>query len=145
MPRGSFERRLLVALVLFSLVPSFALLGAGAYLLAVAVELHTTPEVWESVRGSGVDLLDRAESSGDAQLIAAAARHREVLSESVQQSRRWEFLNQRVLRLIPAVALALGVLLVWMALRFARGIARGLTRPIRDLVDWSGMVARQEP
>lgn len=143
--RGTFERRLLVALVLFSLVPSFALLGAGAYLLFQAVEVQTAPETWESVRGSGVELLQRAERSGDAELARAARAHRAVLAESVSQSRRWAFLNQRLLQLIPLVAVLLAGILVWLAIRSARGIARGLSRPIRELVDWAGRIAREEP
>lgn len=142
--RGSFERRLLVTLVLFSLVPAFTLLGTGAFLLFRAVELHTSPETWEEVRLSGVDLLDQAVRTGDPSLARAAERHREVLSASVQQSRRWEFLNQRVLQVIPVIALVLAGVLVYLALRFSRHIARGLTRPIRDLVDWSERVARDE-
>src|SRR5688572_29170896 len=34
LPRGSFERRLLVALVLFSLVPSLLLVAGGTFLLS---------------------------------------------------------------------------------------------------------------
>ena len=141
----SFERRLLVALALFSLVPSFALIGAGTVVLRRAVELETSPETWESVRRSGLELLERAQRSGDPALARAAERHREVLSASLQQSRRWDFLNQRVLQLIPAVAVLLAVLLFWLAVRFARGIARELSRPTRELVDWSARVARGEP
>jgi signal transduction histidine kinase len=140
----SFERRLLVALALFSLVPSFALIGAGTVLLLEAVELHTAPETWESVRRSGLELLDGAERSGDPGLARAADRHRAVLTASLEQSRRWEFLNRRVLQLIPVVAVLLAALLFWLAVRFARGIARELSRPTRELVEWSGKVARGE-
>ncbi|HEX6068524.1 MAG TPA: HAMP domain-containing sensor histidine kinase, partial [Longimicrobiaceae bacterium] len=143
--RGSFERRLLLALVLFSLIPSLILLGAGTYLLARAVELHTSPAAWEQVRGSGRELLERAEASGDTALVAAAGRHREILDFSLQQSRLWEYVNERVLRLIPIVAVVLAILLVWLALRSARGIARELARPIRQLVGWSELVAREQP
>jgi signal transduction histidine kinase len=141
----SFERRLLVALALFSLVPSFALIGAGTVLLLQTLELHPTPATWERVRESGLELLDRADRSGDPALARAAERHREVLSASLQQSRRWEFLNRRVLQVIPMVALLLAALLFWLAVRFARGIARELSRPTRELVDWSQRVARGEP
>lgn len=144
-PRSSFERRLLLALSLFSLIPSLILLGTGTYLLARVVELHTSPAAWEQVRGSGRELLDLADSSGDTALVAAAARHREVLDFSLQQSRLWEYVNARVLRLIPIVAILLGALLVLLAVRSARGIARELARPIRELVGWSEMVAREEP
>lgn len=143
--RGSFERRLLVALVLFSLVPSLALLGAGTLLLSEAVELNTSPATWAGVRRSGLELLERAEGAGDPALAAAAARHREVLTASLRQSQRWEFLSGRALRVIPVVALLLAVLLVGLALRIARGIARELARPIHELVGWAGMIAREEP
>jgi signal transduction histidine kinase len=143
--RGSFERRLLLALVLISLVPSLILLGSGTYLLARVMELHSSPAAWEQVRGSGRALLERAAESGDTALARAAAGHREVLDFSVQQSRRWEYLNDRILGVIPVVAVLLAILLVWMAVRSARGIARALSSPIRELVDWSELVAREEP
>lgn len=143
--RASFERRLLVTLVLFSLIPSFALLGLGTYVLSQAVELRTSPATWETLLASGRELLDRAEDSGDPGLVAAASRHREVLTTSLQQSRRWEFLNQRALQVIPVLALVLAALLLWLALRIARDIASELARPIRELVRWAGLVARGEP
>ena len=141
-PRGSFERRLLLALVLFSLVPSLVLLGAGTYLLARVVQLHTSPAAWEQVRTSGQELLERASESGDAELVSAAERHRDVLDFSLQQSRLWEYLNERVLRVIPVLAILLALLMVWLAIRSARGIARALASPIRELVGWSELVAR---
>lgn len=145
MNRGSFERRLLLALVLFSLIPSLVLLGTGTYLLARAVELHSSPAAWEQVRTSGQELLERAEASGDVELTEAAEQHRQVLDFSLQQSRLWEYLNARVLRVIPVFAALLALLLVWMAIRSARGIARALARPINQLVGWSELVAREQP
>ncbi|HET7322528.1 MAG TPA: HAMP domain-containing sensor histidine kinase [Longimicrobiaceae bacterium] len=143
--RGPFERRLLVALVLFSLVPSLLLIGVGTFVVSSTVALHTTPATWEQVRESGRALLDRAEKSGDPPLARAAAQHRQVLDYSLQQARRWEYLNDRALRVIPVVALLLAALLVWLAVRSARGMARQLSRPTRELVRWSDLVARGEP
>src|SRR5690606_36014390 len=145
LPRGSFERRLLLVLLLFSLVPSLILLGLGTYVLSQAVELHTSPAAWEQVRASGQRLLDLAESSGDPALMEAASEHRAVLDFSLQQSRLWEYLNARVLRIIPVVALLFALLLVLLALRSSRRMARLLSRPIRELVGWSQLVAREEP
>ena len=50
-----------------------------------------------------------------------------------------------MLRLIPLAAVLLGALLVWLAVRSARGIAREMSRPIRELVGWSELVARGQP
>ena len=143
--RGSFERRLLLALLFFSLIPSLILLGAGTYLLARVVELHTSAGAWEQVRQSGQHLLELAAASGDTALVAAAEGHRSVLDFSVQQSRLWEYLNARVLRIIPVLAVLLALLLILLSLRSARGMARALSQPIRELVGWSERVAREEP
>ncbi|MBA2244564.1 MAG: HAMP domain-containing histidine kinase [Gemmatimonadetes bacterium] len=144
-PRGSFERRLLIVLVLFSLLPSLVLLGVGTYALSRAVSLAGTPAAWERVAESGRELIERAERSGDPELSEAAARHRSELSESLLQARRWEFLLTRTLVLLPLAALLLALLLGWLAVRAARGMARGLSRPIRRLVRWSQLIARGEP
>jgi signal transduction histidine kinase len=143
--RGSFERRLLLALVMFSLVPSLLLIGVGTYLLSEAVALHSSAAAWQSVAESGRGLLEAVDRVGDPRLASAAARHREELSASLLQSGRWEYLNQRALRIIPVVSLLLAGLLGWLAVRSARGIARELARPIRELVGWAGQVAREEP
>ncbi len=143
--RGSFERRLLLALVLFSLIPSLLLIGAGTYLLSETVALHTSAAAWEGVAQSGRELLEAVEREGDPRLLAAAAHHREELSASLLQSGRFEYLNRRAVRVIQVVSLVLAGLLGWLAVRSARGIARELSRPIRELVGWSGRVAREEP
>lgn len=144
-PRGSFERRLLVALVLFSVVPSLLLIAAGSYLLSEVVALHASSVTFERIADSARDLLALADASGDPRMAAAASDHRAVLSGSLLQSGRWEYLNERVLKVIPFVALALAGVLIWLAVRAAHGIARAMARPIRELVGWSGLIARGEP
>jgi nitrogen fixation/metabolism regulation signal transduction histidine kinase len=140
-----FERRLLLALVLFSLVPSLLLVGVGTYLLSETIALQTSPSAWRSVAGSGRELLDLTDRSGDPALQSAAGRHREELSASLLQSGRWEYLNQRALRAIPIASLVLIAMLIWMAVRAARGIAREMARPIRELVGWSALIAGGKP
>jgi two-component system nitrogen regulation sensor histidine kinase NtrY len=144
-PRGSFERRLLLALVFFSVVPSLLLLGLGAYVVSESVSLTASAAAWERVADSGRELLEEAERSGSPDLAGAAARHRTELSASLLQSRRWEYVIRRSLGVIPAVAVLLGAILVWLAIRAARGIARGLAQPIHELVGWSERIAREEP
>ncbi|MEX0912564.1 MAG: ATP-binding protein [Gemmatimonadota bacterium] len=142
---ASFERRLLLALVLISLVPSLLLVAFGTVLLREAVSLQTTPAGWERLAESGQVLLERAEASEDTTLHGAAARHRQELSGSVQQAQRWGYLNRRVLAVLPWFALGFFALLGLLAVRSARGIAHELARPIHDLVGWSRLVARDQP
>ena len=143
--RGSFERRLLQALVLFSLAPTLLLVGAGSYLLSRTVALHTSPASWESVAESGRELLQEVDRVGDPRLLEAAERHRSELSASLLQAGRLEYLNQRVLAVIPILALLLTASLVWLAVRASRRMARELASPIRELVGWSERLAREEP
>lgn len=143
--RGSFERRLLVVLVIFSLVPSLLLLAAGTALLWQTLQLHASPVAWVQLRQSGSELLRLAERAGDPALARAAAEHRQSLDFALHQSRLWDYLDGRLLQVIPFVALALAAFLVWLAFRSARGIARELARPIEELVRWAGLVARDEP
>jgi two-component system nitrogen regulation sensor histidine kinase NtrY len=141
-PRGSFERRLLAALVLFSVVPSLLLIWAGSYVMSEVVALHATSATFERIATSGRDLLALAEASGDSALARAAADHRQTLSSSLLQSGRWDYLNERVLRAIPLIGLLLAMLLMWLAVRAARGISREMARPIHELVGWAGRISR---
>ncbi len=141
--RGPFEKRLLLTLVLFSLVPSLLLIGVGTYLLSETVAMQSSPGAWRSVAESARGLLDLADASGDPALRGAADRHRTELSTSLMQASRWEYLNQRALTAIPIAGLVLTLLIVLLAVRAARGIAREMASPIRELVGWSGLIARE--
>jgi signal transduction histidine kinase len=143
--RSTFERRLLLALVLFSVTPSLALLAAGAYAVSTGVALTGSPAAWERVAESGRTLVERAEQTGDPALAEAAARHRAELGESLTQARRWEFLLRRALLPFVLAVIVLAALIVWLAVRSARGMARELSKPIRTLAGWAAKVAREEP
>ena len=62
---GRFERRLLIALVLFSVIPTLLLVGVGTIILREAVSLQTTPAGWERLGETGRVLLEQAARSDD--------------------------------------------------------------------------------
>jgi signal transduction histidine kinase len=142
---GWFERRLLIALVLFSLVPTLSVVAVGTWILRETVSLQATPAGWERMGETGRALLEAAEASGDPELTAAAARHREELSTSIQQAQRWGYINRRALDVLPWFSLAFVATLALLGVRWSRRTARALARPIGDLVGWSGRIARGEP
>ena len=141
----SFERRLRTALLLFSILPSLLLLGAGTYLLSATVARTDSLGAWERIADSGRELVGLAEASGDPGLARAGARHREELSASLTQARRWEFVLERALVALPLAAVLLGVFLAWLAFRASRRMAHGLSRPVGELAGWAGLVGRGEP
>lgn len=143
--RRPFERRLRRALLLFSVLPSLILVGAGAYVIARAVRLSDGVGAWERVGGSGGELIRRAEQSGDTALVRAAARHRDELEVSITNARRWEYLISRTIVLIPLAGVALAGVLAFLSLRASQSMGRRLSRPVEELAGWAGMVARREP
>jgi signal transduction histidine kinase len=142
---GRFERRLLIALVLFSVIPTLVLVGLGTIILGEAVSLQTTPAGWERLGETGRVLLERAEGASDPVLVEAAQAHRQELTTSIQQAQRWGYLNRQALETLPWIATVFFLTLVLLAIRSARRIARSLASPIDELVGWSQRVARDEP
>ena len=122
--RRPFERRLRRALLLFSVLPSLLLVGAGAYVIARAVRLSDGVGAWERVGASGGELIRRAEQSGDTALVRAATTHRDELEVSITNARRWEYLINRTMILIPLSGLAIGGILAFLSLRASRSMGR---------------------
>jgi signal transduction histidine kinase len=143
--RGSFERRLTWVVVLFALVPTLLVLTLATYLLSQAVSLSGPAAAWERVAESGRPLLDLAAASGDAEARLLAERHAQELSTSLVQARRWQFLVDRALTGIPLLALGLAIVIGSLAVTASRGIARGLSRPVGELVEWARRLGRGEP
>lgn len=143
--RRSFRRRLRISLIVFSLVPIVLLVGVGAYLLPEAVALSDRSEAWERVGRSGGALIQQAERSADPALREAAAVHRRELEGSINNALRWEAILERLTRLLPFGVLLLGGALTWLAARAARSLSYGLSRPVAELAEWAGLVARRMP
>ena len=143
--RRPFERRLRRVLMLFSVVPTLLLLGAGAFAISRAFRITGSVDAWDRVAMSGSELIRRAESSGDPALAEAARRHRDELSDSVLHARRWEYLLGHGLILVFLAAALLGVALTVLSVRASRKMGRRLSRPVEELSGWARIVARGEP
>jgi two-component system nitrogen regulation sensor histidine kinase NtrY len=143
--RRPFERRLRRALLMFAVLPSLALVGLGAYAVSQAVRLSQAEGAWERAGVSGGELIRRAEQSGDPVLARAAARHRDELEASITNARRWEYLLNRAIALIPLAGLLIGGVLAVLALRASRRMGRRLSHPVEEMAGWARMVGRREP
>ena len=143
----TIERRLLLWLLIITLVPSLTVLGLASWAGSYATRWVGVTGSWSGVAESGRELIGRAESDrpADPQLHKAAEAHRQQLSSSLTQARRFEFVGQRLRTLLPAFFLFLALAVAAIALWAARRMARSVSRPIRELVDWSGKLAREEP
>jgi nitrogen fixation/metabolism regulation signal transduction histidine kinase len=140
----TIERRLLLWLLIIALVPSLTVLAAASWIGAEATRFVGASGSWLGVAESGRELIRQAEASPDPQLRKAARAHREQLSTSLTQASRFEFLGQRLRASLPLFFLALALIVAAIASWAARRMARSVSRPIRELVDWSSMLAREE-
>jgi signal transduction histidine kinase len=143
--RPSFATRLFFVLFLLSAVPSVALLGLAAWGIRTQVELGGAG-AWSRVGDTGSELLDALDEAGADSLVQAAAeQHEEELSRSVQLARRWDLIAGRLAGALPWIALVVGLSLAVVAALAARQLARLLSRPVNEVVDWAGRLAREEP
>ncbi|MFC1575148.1 PAS domain-containing sensor histidine kinase [Gemmatimonadota bacterium] len=143
----SFQRRILLALLGVGLVPAALILVAGTLALSWVVGSAGTAGPWTSVAESGQVLFEAlAEAEVTEPDVAAAARtHQEDLSESLTRSRILAVVGDRILALLPLVAIVLALFIAGLSFWAARQLSRGFSRPIRDLVGWTDLIAREEP
>ncbi len=143
----SFQRRILLALFAVALVPTAILLMAGVLALREVVDTTGTAGPWGSLAESGQILLEEMEQAGvdDPGLRAAAAEHQEALSQSLRFSQIFSVVAGRFMGLVPILAVILALVIGGLSYWAARQLSRGFSRPIRDLVGWTDLIARNEP
>lgn len=145
MKHSSFRTRLFLILALFAFVPAILLTAAWSGVAARTLPLLSGSGAWEQVANSGERAIRLArERPGSPEAAAALAAHEAELGESRMQARRFRFLSER---LVPAVALAglflVGVLSL-LASRVAGHLSRQLSRPLDELVGWTGRIANAQ-
>jgi nitrogen fixation/metabolism regulation signal transduction histidine kinase len=144
--RRSLERRLFGWMLVLALVPALGLVALGTWVWSDSLDRISTLGPWDRVGDSGREVFEAAEGAAAADPVLAAAldRHREELSASLLLARRWAYLRERVVGLLPGAAIFCGLIVVGAALWAARRVARELARPIRELVGWADHLAREE-
>jgi nitrogen fixation/metabolism regulation signal transduction histidine kinase len=142
----SLERRLFLWLTLVALIPSLSVLAIASWAGREAAGWVGASGSWTRVAESGRVLIEAAEQHPDnPELRAAADTHRRQLSTSLTQARRWEFVGTRLRTLFPLFLLTLALFGSLIALGVARHVARQVSRPARELVQWTHLLANEEP
>jgi two-component system, NtrC family, nitrogen regulation sensor histidine kinase NtrY len=142
----SLERRLFLWLMLVALIPSLSVLAIASWAAREASTWVGSTGSWTRVAESGRVLIDAADEQPDnPQLRAAADAHRRQLSASLTQARRWEFIGSRMRTVFPLFFFGLFLFGVLIALGVARHVARMVSRPAREIVAWTHMLASEEP
>ncbi len=141
-----YRTRLIVILSLFAIVPAAALTILWSETANRAISLVSGVGAWESVATSGQEAITamRADRLTPEQRRALDTHERE-LGVSLEQARRFDFIASRSMRVvIPVGILALAVF-GFIATRVAGHLSRQLSRPLDELVTWTGRIERGEP
>lgn len=144
-PAG-LRRRLFWSLFLSALIPAGLTLLGGSLVLRELVAQTGSAGPWAAVAESGRELLDLLRTSqASADLMAAAERHREVLSESLRLSQLYALVGERIIFLTPLAGLALLALVGVVAALATRKLASGLAAPAEELAEWIRRLGAGEP
>lgn len=130
----TLERRLFAWMLALTMTPALLLLAVGAWAVASALGVAGAVGPWEEVAASGRRVVELAEPGADSALSDALAAHRAELSASLTQARRWAFVGERFLDVLPWLVIGVALALFGLATAASRRLARELARPIQELV-----------
>lgn len=144
--RLSFHQRILLILIFLGAVPTaLAILGWGLTIRSTA-RAPGAREAIEGVTESGRLLLHTVDSTrlrpAERQ---ALADHATKLNTAIGQLQRAETFSRYYYAGLGLVILLVGAAFVYASIRFGGHLSRQLSRPIEELIGWTGNIRRMEP
>jgi signal transduction histidine kinase len=144
--RAPFRTRLFAMLLLFALVPTVTVTLAWAGVATRTLSLFSARSAWERIAKSGDESYRIVTTAPlTAEQRAALDAHQAELRESVQLARRFDFVTGRSIRLVILGAVVAIVLVAVGASRVAGHLSRQLSRPLDELVGWTGIIRSGRP
>ena len=139
--KAPFRSRLFAMLILFALVPTVAITVVGVTTASRALSMLSARSAWERIALSGEQALSATRTATlTAGQRAAVDRHEAELRQSVELARRFDFVAGRSMRLVVAGAVLVVVVVAVGASRVAGHLSRQLSRPLDELVGWTGLI-----
>lgn len=146
MKRIGFRGRLFVIFLFFALVPSVVLTFAWAATSWWVLPLVGTTTAWDSAAATGARALEAARARPLSPAAAEALRdHEQTLNVSLMRSKQAGFIFRRAAVAGAVLSLLALAVLVVVASRVAGHLSRSLSRPLQELVGWTGHIVRGEP
>jgi signal transduction histidine kinase len=141
-----YRTRLIVILSLFAIVPAALLTILWSGTASRAISLVSGRAAWESVATSGQEAIEAARAAPlTAEQGRAIDAHERELSASLEQARRFSFIASRSTRVVVIVGIFALALFGFIATRVAGHLSRQLSRPLDEVVQWTGRIERGEP
>ena len=144
--RPGFRARLSGFLLLFAVVPALVLAAVAVVTLTRVVPMLGAAAPWVRVAESGQQALTVARSAPlTTEQREALDAHESALRESLGSARQLQFLSRNAAPLVIGSALVALVLLGLITSRVAGHLSRQLSRPVDELVSWTGLIALGGP
>ncbi len=139
--RAPFRTRLFAMLLLFAVIPTVAVTLVWAGATSQVLQRFSARSAWERIALSGEQAF-RAVDSAPLTVAQrqALARHEAELRESAELARRFDFVAGRSVRLVLFGAVLVVLLVAVGASRVAGHLSRQLSRPLDELVGWTGLI-----
>ncbi|MEO7997316.1 MAG: ATP-binding protein [Gemmatimonadaceae bacterium] len=133
-------------LLLFAVIPSVALTLIWAVTVSRTLPMVTAASAWERVARSGEQAIALVRSAPlDTAQRRAVDAHEAELRESVEQAKRFGFVARRTVPLVTFGALLILVIVAIGGSRVAGHLSRQLSRPLDELVGWTGLLRGGRP
>jgi len=139
----AFRQRIFAWLVVIAVVPAGIAVLAGLWEPQVAAPVGGA-EAWERAATTWRTARYALPHPLPAPAESALAHHGTELATSLQRARQAEAIRSAFSGLLAAAAIALAVLVGGGAVRLAGHLSRQLSRPIDELVQWTGLLRRGE-
>lgn len=148
-PRGltlPFRQRILVVLIALGAVPTAIAIFGWALTIRTNNPATAARAAVEGVGNSGRVLVETVDTTrlrpSERRALAA---HAEALNRALVRTQAAEAYGQYYYAGLAALLLTLGALYVYAAVRLGGHLSRQLSRPIDELVGWTGHISRHEP
>jgi len=141
-----FRQRILLVLIALGAVPTAIAIFGWALTIRTNNPATAARAAVEGVGNSGRVLVETIDTTRlRAPERRALAAHAEALNRAMVRTQAAEAYGQYYYAGLAALLLALGALYVYAAVRLGGHLSRQLSRPIDELVGWTGQIARHEP
>jgi two-component system nitrogen regulation sensor histidine kinase NtrY len=142
-----FRRRIQLALIVLGTVPTaIAVIGWALAVRPSSGRALRTQDAVDSLTQSGrilVETVDSTRLSGAER--RALAGHTRALNRALSTLKRQETISTAYSAVVASTILALGALVLYASVRVGGYLSRQLSRPIDELVGWTGHIQREEP
>jgi signal transduction histidine kinase len=142
-----FRHRILLALVLLGVLPTaIALVGWALAVRAPAGSVRANREAMETLARTGRTMVETIDSTKlPATQRRALAAHSKALNDAISRVQRQDTYAAAYSAVLPTIILILGALVLYGSVRLGGYLSRQLSRPIEELIGWTGNIRREEP